>query len=1097
MSGTGNRRAVPTMLRTYRWSRGKRVGRSLLTRTLALLLCVLLVAPLHSVASAPVAVAAGGDTRIVPASDHGWVWQNPLPQGNLLRDIDFADADNAWAVGWAGTIMRTTDGGQTWEWQDSGTRVRLDGVHFHDAQTGWVVGEGGAILKTTDAGDTWTSKPSGTTNLLEAVYFVDADTGWVSGSNGTIRKTTDGGETWDYQWAGGTTQGLSGLHFADEDNGWAVAWAGTIIRTTDGGDTWITAESGTTRNLLSVHFADKDTGWVTGSAGTILKSTDGGVSWEEQESHTSVGLWAVHSADEDTVWVSGNEGTVLKTTDGGATWSAQNPSATQLLSIRFADKNVGAVVGAGGEIIVTTDGGGTWTRYTSGSLNQINGIDFIDEVTGLAVAGSGGILKTVDAGETWTVQDPGTDEYLTDIHFPDAYTGYIVGWRDTILKTIDGGDTWTPQETPDEEWLAAVHFVDAETGWAVGRDGAILSTENGGGAWTAQQSGHPGWLRDVHFADANIGWAVGDDGTILSTVDGGDTWDSQDSGTNEGLSTVHFVDSETGWAAGWRGTLLKTDDGGSTWVAQDPQTADEINCVYALDHDVAWTVGWSGQIRKTIDGGLNWLIEDSGTSSWLIAVRFIDANTGWAVGQSGTIIHQSPHTITASAGPDGSISPEGAVSVGHGQSQTFTVTPDAGYRVDTVLVDGEPETLTGDTYAFENVTRDHTIDVTFTVKTYTLAYTAGPGGTVVGDLSQTVAHGGDGTEVTAIPDEGYTFVKWSDGRTDNPRTDTYVTEEITAQAEFVRDALPPIIKGNDRFATAIAGSKAAYPDGADAVVIATGEHFADALGGAGLAGALDAPLLLTQKGALPSAVAAEISRLGASKVYILGGVGAVSADVGRAIDRLPKVTSVTRIAGSNRYQTATAVANETIKVLNANGGYNGDAFIATGANFPDALGASPVAAAKGMPVFLADPARDAVTLPASVKRVWITGGTAVVSAKAEASLKTSLGAGNVKRLAGANRFETAARVAAFGVSRGMQWEGVGITTGMDFPDALAAGPALGSRGAVMLLTDTNAVPHHTRNALITNKAQITRVTFFGGDAAVPPAVRTAVNGHIK
>ncbi len=300
------------------------------------------------------------------------------------------------------------------------------------------------------------------------------------------------------------------------------------------------------------------------------------------------------------------------------------------------------------------------------------------------------------------------------------------------------------------------------------------------------------------------------------------------------------------------------------------------------------------------------------------------------------------------------------------------------------------------------------------------------------------------------------------------------------------------IVGDNRYLTAIAGSKTAFPNGAPAVVIATGEHFADALGGAGLAGALNGPLLLTQKGALPGAVSSEVMRLKAKKAYILGGAGAVSANVESALKAKLGTNNVVRIAGSNRYQTASAVAAETIKVLNASGTYNGDAFIATGANFPDALGASPVAASQGMPVFLADPARPSVNLPASVKRVWITGGTAVVSTGVENSLKSKLSTASVKRLAGGDRFATAAAVAKFGVARGMHWDGVGITTGMNFPDALAAGPVLGSKNTVMLLTDSSSVPAPTRSALSANGGEIKTVHFFGGTNAVSQSVRDAV-----
>lgn len=65
-----------------------------------------------------------------------------------------------------------------------------------------------------------------------------------------------------------------------------------------------------------------------------------------------------------------------------------------------------------------------------------------------------------------------------------------------------------------------------------------------------------------------------------------------------------------------------------------------------------------------------------------------------------------------------------------------------------------------------------------------LTYIAGDNGTILGEEEQAVKHGEDGSEVTAVPDEGYHFVKWSDGITDNPRTDTNVTENITVTAEF-------------------------------------------------------------------------------------------------------------------------------------------------------------------------------------------------------------------------------------------------------------------------------------------------------------------------
>ncbi|UCD56149.1 MAG: hypothetical protein JSV16_09930, partial [Candidatus Hydrogenedentota bacterium] len=78
--------------------------------------------------------------RPEPPEPTGWVWQNPLPQGNTLRSVCFADANTGTAVGDCGTILRTTDGGATWVSQTSGTSNHLYGVCFTDANTGTAVG---------------------------------------------------------------------------------------------------------------------------------------------------------------------------------------------------------------------------------------------------------------------------------------------------------------------------------------------------------------------------------------------------------------------------------------------------------------------------------------------------------------------------------------------------------------------------------------------------------------------------------------------------------------------------------------------------------------------------------------------------------------------------------------------------------------------------------------------------------------------------------------------------------------------------------------------------------------------------------------------
>jgi hypothetical protein len=89
-------------------------------------------------------------------------------------------------VGLNGTIVHTTNGGQNWVVQTSGTSNALLGICFSDAQNGKAVGLGGTILKTKNGGTNWEIESGGTTNNLRSISFSDAVTGWACGNSGTV-----------------------------------------------------------------------------------------------------------------------------------------------------------------------------------------------------------------------------------------------------------------------------------------------------------------------------------------------------------------------------------------------------------------------------------------------------------------------------------------------------------------------------------------------------------------------------------------------------------------------------------------------------------------------------------------------------------------------------------------------------------------------------------------------------------------------------------------------------------------------------------------------------------------------------------------------
>jgi putative cell wall-binding protein len=227
---------------------------------------------------------------------------------------------------------------------------------------------------------------------------------------------------------------------------------------------------------------------------------------------------------------------------------------------------------------------------------------------------------------------------------------------------------------------------------------------------------------------------------------------------------------------------------------------------------------------------------------------------------------------------------------------------------------------------------------------------------------------------------------------------------------------------------------------------------------------------------------------------IVGGTSAVSSAVENALKAKLGHANVVRIAGTNRYETARLIAAETVRILKAGSGYDGTALVATGANFPDALGASPIAAAKGWPLYLINPTgvdSGLITAmkAAGVTRIFSLGGTSVVSLRVESELRAKVPC-TTQRLAGGNRYDTARVIATYGVDNlGLTWDKVAIATGTNFPDALAGGVLQGKSNSVMLLTPTAVLDPGVAATLAANKARIREVRFLGGPSAISNTVR--------
>lgn len=312
------------------------------------------------------------------------------------------------------------------------------------------------------------------------------------------------------------------------------------------------------------------------------------------------------------------------------------------------------------------------------------------------------------------------------------------------------------------------------------------------------------------------------------------------------------------------------------------------------------------------------------------------------------------------------------------------------------------------------------------------------------------------------------------------------------------------IEGADRFETAVEVSMAAFTS-ADNAIVTTGRNFPDALAASYLSQQLDgAPILLTEPGELTQSTSDELDRLGVSTVYLLGGEAAVSAAVEAA---LAGSFDIVRIDGENRYETAQQIAEfdpdpddgSDVGTLGASGR---TAFIATGEKFPDALAAGPLSYAASFPIILtesgtlSDEASEALD-NLDIEYAVILGGEVAISAGVQAAIEAK--DITTTRLAGEDRQATAVAVADFARGPlGFTQDQAFLATGVNFPDALSAGPYGGRLEAPIVLTvNADQVGSSTLNFLDAQSGRINTLLTLGGQVAITTATEDAAAAAIE
>jgi photosystem II stability/assembly factor-like uncharacterized protein len=402
--------------------------------------------------------AKGSAATLHLTAEKGNVFYETEPEAGAIR---FAAGAGARATA---SMTEITISNPAWQVAryGSGSESHLRAIHFANAENGWIAGDGGTVLRTVDGGRSWQKVTAQPGVNISYLYFADVRHGWMLGRAArkkdpfaaisdvadsddssqpiVLLRTVDGGESWKQQ----PLNQVSRLQFLNSREGWAVGSSATLMKTMDGGATWkrfdelsrvfmLAAEnSGYSFGFSDVHFINPQQGWLIGNftgksqpqIGGVYTTHDGGLTWHRvplpiEQNSDGIGssklipgrLLSIRFADSKNGWISGEmnaDGSkkyfALRTSDGGGTWLlADAPGKNQW----FPDKAVGWTTSLNAlsenqnsefdaEIMRTDNGGARWLSDVTVRGSRIRHIFFLSPNQGWAVGDNGMILRYED-----------------------------------------------------------------------------------------------------------------------------------------------------------------------------------------------------------------------------------------------------------------------------------------------------------------------------------------------------------------------------------------------------------------------------------------------------------------------------------------------------------------------------------------------------------------------------------------------------------------------------------------------------------------------------------------------------------------------------
>jgi len=227
------------------------------------------------------------------------------------------------AVGERGRILLSDDDGHSWRFGASPTETTLVSVFFVDDTHGWAVGHDAVILRSEDGGASWQQvyvAPDENAPLLD-VWFRDAEHGWAVGAYGMALQTVDGGRSWERIQVDAGDRHLNALAGSPDGKIYIVGESGTILRSDDNGRVWTKLVSPYGGSYFGVLVLPGGNPLIFGMRGKVFRGGAHGESWQAIAGGADASLQGGRVTTRGEVLLVGNDGVILVSRDGGKTFS--------------------------------------------------------------------------------------------------------------------------------------------------------------------------------------------------------------------------------------------------------------------------------------------------------------------------------------------------------------------------------------------------------------------------------------------------------------------------------------------------------------------------------------------------------------------------------------------------------------------------------------------------------------------------------------------------------------------------------------------------------------------------------------------------------